>query len=459
MTAVRRAIPWRPRTAGVAAPRAAVVGGYGCARSRGGCCGGGPLRSRRGPERSAGRGRSTAALNRARLRAGAKCRTLVVVTLPPAHSFEQGPIRPPSEAHSLLVRVTRGCSWNRCVFCPVYKGHGFSARDLAEILADLDAVSEVVALIERAAQDLNEGEVSRGLLHQIMQSPAMAPARPVAWWLFHGGRTVFLQDANALAAPEQKITEVLRGIRSRFPRVDRITSYSQTRTLKRMPPARLEAWREAGLSRVHVGLESGSDTVLALVNKGTDAASHIEAGRRVIASGLHLCCYVMPGLGGEAHSAEHAQETARVLTAIEPSAVRLRSLMVAPHGPLAEMVAAGEHTPLDDVAMVREIRAMLAAMDNVETSIVSDHDLNLLPELEGRLPADLPGLLEICDAFLSLSPLNQNRFIFGRRARMIGRVRDLEAMGGRIDETAASIGVDLGGSIDEVVQQLRRGMV
>ncbi len=376
-----------------------------------------------------------------------------------AASFEQGPIRPPSEAHSLLVRVTRSCSWNRCAFCPVYKGQSFSARTTEEILADLDAMAEVVARLEELAEDLAGGELTRELLHQVMMNPAMAPARPVAWWLFHGGRTVFLQDANALAAPEQKITAVLEGIAARFPRVDRVTSYSQTRTLKRTPLPRLIAWREAGLSRVHVGLESGSDAVLAQMVKGTDGASHLVAGRRVLEAGIHLCCYVMPGLGGEALSADHARATAEVLTAIQPSAVRLRSLMVAPFGPLAELVADGAFVPLDDVAMVREIRALLAGMSEVATEIVSDHDLNLLAEIEGRLPAALPRLLEICDTFLDLAPVDQHRFIFGRRARLIGRVEDLAATRDRIDEAAGRIGLDLEGSIDEVVQGLRRGMV
>ena len=348
-------------------------------------------------------------------------------------TFEQGPIRPPSEARSLLVRVTRNCPWNRCAFCPVYKGRDCSARPPAEILADLD---EMKAAAER-------GEF------------------PLAQWLADGGRTVFLQDANAIASPRKKLLAVLEGIRERFPTVDRITTYSQTRTLARKPVELLTAYREAGLSRVHVGLETGSDAVLELVDKGATAAVHIEGGRRVVTSGLHLCCYVMPGLGGVALSEDHAAETARVLTAIQPAAVRLRSLVVAPRTPLGELVAAGRFDPLSEAAMVAEIRAMLAAMDGVHARLVSDHDLNLLPELEGQLPGDLPRLLAICDTFLGWGEADRNRFVFGRRARLVGSVADLGVAGVRdaIDDAAARFGVDLLLPIDEWMQQLRRQMV
>jgi len=374
--------------------------------------------------------------------------------------FEQGPIRPPSEAASLLVRVTRNCPWNRCAFCPVYKGRPYSARKVEEILADLDqmkqAADAVVALSERMGHG---GAVDRSVIHQIYGEPGLRPLLPVAWWLFHGGRTVFLQDANALASPQRKVLAVLEAIRELFPQVDRITTYAQSRTLARRPVEVLAAYHEAGLGRVHIGLESGSDAVLAMVDKGCTASDHVEAGRRVLAAGLHLCCYVMPGLGGASLSAEHAADTAAVLTAIQPSAVRLRSLVVPPRGPLADLVDAGRFAPVGEAAMVAEIRAMLAGMAGLHARLVSDHDLNLLPELEGELPDGLPRLLGICDRFLDWPEEDRNRFVLGRRVGLVGQVADLDERREAIDEAALRMGVDLARPIDEWIQQVRRQMV
>lgn len=374
-------------------------------------------------------------------------------------SFEQGPIRPPSEAKSLLVRVTRSCPWNRCAFCAVYKGQSFSARPTSEILADLDAMQAAAATVRDLSQQLGHGgEVTRPVLQAAAEKRGMAT---LAWWLYHGGRSVFLQDANALASPAEKITAVLTGLRERFGPLARITSYSQTRTLRRLPVARLETWRRAGLSRVHVGLESGADRVLELMSKGVTAAKHLEAGRNVLAAGLHLCCYVMPGLGGAELTAEHAEETARLLTAIQPSAVRLRSLVVPPMAPLARLVADGRFEPLADVAMVAEIRTMLAGMTEVKTKLVSDHDLNLLGELTGELPRDLERLLAVCDRFLAWPARDQHRFILARRARLLGRVADLEEPGARdaVDRLASRFGVDLDEPIAAVIERMRRTMV
>ncbi len=375
---------------------------------------------------------------------------------------EQGPIRPPSEARSLLVRVTRGCPWNRCAFCPVYKRHRYSARPTEEIVADLDAMAAAAETLRQRSREMGHGgAVTRPVLEAAASGPDQGVLLPVAWWLAGGGRTVFLQDANALASPRRKVLAVLGAIRERFDHVTRITTYSQTRTLARKPVDLLAAYGEAGLTRVHVGLESGSDAVLELMRKGATAATHVEGGRRVVAAGLHLCCYVMPGLGGAALSDEHAAETARVLAAIQPAAVRLRSLVISPGTPLGDLLDDGAFAPLPEADVVAEIRTMLAAMDGVRTRLVSDHDLNLLPELEGRLPEDLPALLEICDRFLAWTPRDQRRFLLGRRAGMVGRVGDLEQPGVRdaIDDTARRLGVDLDRPIDGWIDALRRRMV
>lgn len=379
-----------------------------------------------------------------------------------ACGFEQGPIRPPSEAGSLLVRVTRNCPWNRCAFCPVYKGRDYAKRDLDEILADLDAMQAADQRLAALSRQLgHDGQVTRPVIERVYGDPGLRELLPVAWWRFHGGRTVFLQDANALASPERKVLGVLRGIAERFPEVDRITTYSQSRTLARQPLERQVRYREAGLTRVHVGLETGSDAVMALMTKGATAAMHIEGGRRVLDAGLHLCTYVMPGLGGVALSDDHVTETARVLAAIEPSAVRLRSLVVPPRGPLADLEREGRFIALGEAEVVAEIRDLLAALEGVHTTLISDHDLNLLPELEGVLPGDLPRLLAVCDTLLGWPRVDQNRFVLGRRTGQLGQIADLDEPGVRdqIDTVAARIGVDLAEPIDSWIQEIRRQMV
>ena len=376
--------------------------------------------------------------------------------------FEQGPIRPPSEAGSLLVRVTRNCPWNRCAFCPVYKGRDYSARKTEEILADLDHMKEDAdAVVELSRQLGHGGEVNRPVIHAVHGRAEHQALLPVAFWLFRGGRTVFLQDANALASPAKKIMAVVEGIAERFPQVDRITTYSQSRTLARQPVERLAGYREAGLTRVHVGLESGCDAVLERMDKGATAAIHIEGGRRALTAGLHLCCYVMPGLGGVSLTDDHAHDTAAVLTAIQPSAVRLRSLVAPTRGPLAELIEGGHFAPLGEEATVAEIRKLLAGLTTVHARIVSDHDLNLLPELQGQLPDDLENLLAVCDHFLGWSDRDRRRFVLGRRVGMVGQVADLDEAGVReaIDGAAARMRVDLDEPIDRWIQEIRRRMV
>ncbi len=363
---------------------------------------------------------------------------------------------------SLLVRVTRNCPWNRCAFCPVYKGRPYSARTAEEIVDDLQKMRDAADALERLSRSMGfDGGVERSVIERVYGDAELRPLLPVAWWLFHGGRTVFLQDANALASPRKKILAVLEAIGDLFPEVDRITTYSQSRTLARKSVELLGEYREAGLTRVHVGLESGSDAVAEMMSKGATASTHIEGGRNVLAAGMHLCCYVMPGLGGVSLTEDHALATARVLTVIQPSTVRLRSLVVPPRGPLAEMVEQGQFAPLGEAAMVAEIRSMLDNMDKVHTQLVSDHDLNLLPELEGRLPDDLPHLLGVCDRFLGWSERDQNRFVLGRRAGLLGQVGDLEDPNARpaIDDAAERMGVDLERPIDEWIQRIRRRMV
>src|SRR5659263_402922 len=201
--------------------------------------------------------------------------------------FEQGPIRPPSEAHSLLLRVTRNCPWNRCTFCPVYKGARFSVRPVAHILRDIDAVYE-------AAQQLREGPWEQALMGPAEGDPrAWAAARN---WGRYGRGQVFLQDTNSLVVDPGDLMAILRHLKARFPEVTRITSYARSSTIANLDAGALADLRGAGLSRIHIGMESGANEVLKMVRKGATQRLHIRAGLKVKAAGMELSEYYMPCL-------------------------------------------------------------------------------------------------------------------------------------------------------------------
>ena len=326
--------------------------------------------------------------------------------------FEQGPIRPPSEAYSLLVRVIRNCTWNRCTFCPVYKGAQASVRPIGDVLADIEAMAAAAEVLRSAP------------LHETLRSGALPPeAMQVGLFLRDGGRSAFLQDADPCAVAPGKLATVVRCLRERFPTIERVTTYGRARTLARRRPEQLAELAAAGLSRVHLGLESGADEVLERVDKGCTAAELIVAGTGVLAAGMELCFYFMPGLGGRDLATAHVRGTAQVLRAVataapadNPLVVRLRTTAVVEGTPLAAREAAGRFELPDDVEVAGESRALLAALEGVRLELRSDHALNLFPELEGSLPGDRERLLELLDRFLALAPAEQAEFALGRRA-------------------------------------------
>lgn len=337
-------------------------------------------------------------------------------------SFEQGPIRPPSEAHSLLVRVIRNCTWNRCTFCPVYKGSASSLRPLEDVLADVDAMAAAAEVLEeRGVGAIHGGFVPR-------------EASQVALFLQGGGRTVFLQDADPCAVKPEKLAAVILRVRERFPAVDRVTTYGRASTLARRTARQLALLIDAGLTRVHLGLESGADEVLMAIDKGCTSGDLIAAGENVVRAGLELCFYLMPGLGGRAAAAAHVAGSARVIRAVaaaapaeRPLVVRLRTAAVVPGTPLAERQAAGEFVLPDDVEVARELRDLLERLGDARLELRSDHALNLLPGLEGSLPADRGRLMAMLDELLALPRDEQARYAVGAR---LGIYRSL---GDRLD--------------------------
>lgn len=336
--------------------------------------------------------------------------------------FEIGPIRPPSEAGSYLLRLTRNCPWNRCRFCRTYKRHKFSLRPVEEIEAQIDEMARIRdRLRAEMGSDGPRALVARGLV--TTEAEWM-----VANALAHGGRTAFLQDADSLVMKPENLRRVLARFREKFPEVERITTYARSRTVARLPVEVLRSYGELGLTRIHIGMETGHDPLLELIKKGATSEIHIKAGRKVKEAGLELSEYIIPGLGGREMSEGHALDSARVLNAIDPDFIRLRTLTLGPkidlwqefHGPEARL------TRQTDAEIVAEIRRFIEALDGIHSRLVSDHIMNLLGDLEGQLPEEKEALLARCDAFLNLDPGEQRLYQVARRAGLVNGLADLE---------------------------------
>jgi coproporphyrinogen III oxidase-like Fe-S oxidoreductase len=317
--------------------------------------------------------------------------------------YEQGVIRPPSEASSLLVRVTRNCPWNQCVFCPAYKGTKFSRRTVDEVKKDIDTM---------AAEYGRTARIS----------------------------SVFLQDADSLLLPTDDLVTILEYLRERFPRIERITTYARARTLKRKSVDDLRRLRDAGLTRVHAGLESGSEKVLQLIKKGLTQEEIVTGGRHVMEAGLELSEYVMPGIGGLALSREHAQETARVLNLVRPHFIRVRTFAMHPKSPMQRMVREGTFVPMNDEQTVAEIRELVDHLDEMHSYFsCNDFSLNLLMQVDGFLDEKKEFMLKELDTFLSLSKRQKQIYILLQRSGYYRHPLDVVFDKGVLDQVVPEI--------------------
>ena len=351
--------------------------------------------------------------------------------------FEQGPIRPPSEARSLLIRVTRNCPWNRCRFCPVYKDADFSRRPLAHVLADIEAVAAWVetfapgAVRRPPAQDASGRAAPSGpAAPSGLPAPSGPPLDPgaenAAWnWYRSGMKSVFLQDANPLAVPPAEMTGILSLLKERFPGIERITTYARSRTVARIEPEDLARMRAAGLDRVHIGFETGSDEILRFMDKGVTKALQIEGGRKIKAAGMQLSAYYMPGLGGRRLWRENALETADLMNQVDPHFIRLRTLAIPDHLALAEDVAQGRFEKANDVETAQEILLFLESLEGITSTVVSDHILNLFEDVGGKLPGDRDAMAAEIRAFLALESDEQVLYRVGRRSGLFRGLSDL----------------------------------
>jgi radical SAM superfamily enzyme YgiQ (UPF0313 family) len=300
----------------------------------------------------------------------------------------------------------------------VYKGAGFEKRTEDDVIKEIDLLADAAEQVCRKAGILFSDTRSREeALTEVVRNRSLTyEERRVALWLNRGASRVFLQDADSLVRPAYRIEKILRHLYRRFPTVTSVCTYARSRTLIAKSKDDLKALFAAGLTRIHIGVESGSDSVLRLVQKGCTSKHHIEGIGRAIDAGFEVCCYVMPGLGGRALSDEHVEGTARVLKVADPHVVRLRTMFLSPFIPLFENVKSGEMSLLEEDEVILEIRKLLSMLQGCRGRLVSDHEYNLLMNIQGHLTDDKEELDRRLLEFLELPKDLQDGFIAARRS-------------------------------------------
>ena len=270
--------------------------------------------------------------------------------------YDFPPFRPPSETDSLLLRVTRGCPWNRCTFCSMYKTMKFEIRDLEEIQSDIEL-----------AKELYEDRI----------------------------RTVFIGDSNSLVVKTETLVRVLEFLHSSFPHIERVTSYARAKTIGKKPLEDLTKIYQAGLTRLHVGLETGDRDLLKRIEKGATPEEMIEGGRKAKKAGFEYSLYVLLGIGGEERWEKHAKGTAEVLNQVDPHFIRVRTFIPQPGSQLYEAMEKGCFQSACPETILKETKLLLEEL-HVTSQFVSDHVSNLLP-LHGKLPEEKERMIQMID--------------------------------------------------------------
>lgn len=341
-------------------------------------------------------------------------------------SFRIGPIRPPSEADSLLLQVTQGCTWNKCRFCTIYRDTKFKAFSADSVKRDIDTIASYAEQVQRyrAPSGLWDIDGLNGHLQSLDSNEARQSFYMVANWLLKGGENVFLQDGNTTALSSGRLSDVLIYLKQVFPQIKRITSYGRAENLSRHDADYFAELKAAGLDRIHSGYESGSDEVLQLINKGTTARQEITAGRNIKAGGIELSIYFMPGIGGKKLTEQNAAGTAHVIHEVAPDFLRIRTAAVKPGTELYEMYVAGDYSLCSDDDKVREIRQVIELTESVSTRLVSDHMVNLLPAVEGSL-SDQAMMLAAIDSYLDMPMPDRRAFQLLRRTLRASAPEDM----------------------------------
>ena len=269
-------------------------------------------------------------------------------------------IRPPSEADSIILQVTVGCSHNRCTFCGTYKAERFRLKDEATIAADL-------AFASRYCRRQNR---------------------------------LFLADGDVLILPQHRLVALLAAIHAQLPWVNRVSLYGNAKAIRSKSVAELQALQELGLDRVYMGLESGHDPTLVAIHKGADSAQMIAAGQRVREAGLFLSVTALLGIAGEAESLAHAEATGQVLSAMAPNQIGILTLMLLPGTPLFAEAEAGRFCLPDQAGLLRELKVMVENLHLDRALLMTNHASNYLA-INARLPRDKAAVLATIDQALA----------------------------------------------------------
>ena len=268
--------------------------------------------------------------------------------------YEGNIIRPPSEANSILLQATVGCSHNKCTFCGAYKGERFKIKPDAVIDADIAFAAQYGRQQKR----------------------------------------LFICDGDGLIIPQQRLVALLEKIKARLPWITRVGIYANTKSIDMKSPQELKSLADLGLGIVYMGLESGDDATLKKINKGANAARMIAAGRKVRQAGIKLSLTVLLGVAGRERSEIHARETGRVLTAIDPEFVGALSLMLIPGTPLHDDFEDERFELIEPQEMLRELGTMLAHTHMSRGLFHANHASNYLP-IRARMPADKEKTLQL----------------------------------------------------------------
>ena len=269
--------------------------------------------------------------------------------------------RPPSEADSYILQATIGCSWNHCTYCDMYRDKAFRVRDLDETLAD----------IRTAAKSFGENVTK-----------------------------VFVADGDALVLDLRHWEAILPACHDAFPRMKRVSAYATAVNINEKSDAELKRLRELGLSLLYMGPETGDDVTFKRIAKGSNFDEHVEAARRAHAAGMKVSAIFLLGAGGTERSREHAEGSARLISAMDPEFVSALTLTIIPGTPIAKMQAAGKFTLPSVTRMLEELRTIVAAASPTDAIFRTNHASNYLP-LAGRLPQDRDRIVEALDKALS----------------------------------------------------------
>jgi len=284
-------------------------------------------------------------------------------------------------------------------------------RSVDEVKNDIDTIAFILGelakkpvLTQQVISDISlENDIDYRYIEQVLT------------WLHFGMDSLFLQDADSLTMKTVDILEILNHVKAKLPSINRITTYARANTVSRKTLDELKALHDAGLNRLHIGMESGSDAVLALLKKGVTSEKQIDAGRKAIEAGIEVSLYFMPGCGGVEHLEDNALGSAKVINAIDPDFIRIRSVVPMPGTPLYQMMTDKQWIPSSEREKVKELRLLIENLENIKSSLISDHIMNLLEEVEGVFTNDKNKMLNIIDRFFAMDEEEQDNFIVGRR--------------------------------------------